>query len=185
MVIVADGDSHGSLLGAIAAEGGAGLKADLLKFAIPKIPVQILRSRIVCNVDVGLAGPAKISPDRAEAIIALRIIHAGCARHVGKGSVAVVVEEGIASPLQSSRTALNVDTAVFAIWRASKLGQVVQVKIDIVRHDQVNIPVVVVVAERCARGPATVSDTSFCSHIGESAIAVIAIEDVTAEASDV
>ena len=43
-----------------------------------------------------------------------RVIHAGGLGNVGKRAIAVVVEQRIACALQSARSAIDIDTAIFA-----------------------------------------------------------------------
>ncbi len=65
VVVVADGDAHGRLLGAVFADGGAGFQADLIEFSVALIFVEEVRRGIVGDVDVGPAGVVEIRPHDA------------------------------------------------------------------------------------------------------------------------
>ena len=95
------------------------------------------------------------------------------------------MKERIARAAQSARPALHVDAAIFAEWRAAEAGKVVEVKIDVVGDHQIHEAVAVIVAKGCAGRPAAVGDAGFRRYIGECAVAVVAIEDIAAEAGDI
>ena len=71
MVIIADRNSHRCLLGAVVADRGSGLKADVFEFAVAQIPVEIFRCGVVGDVDVGAAGIVEVGPDHAQPVVAV------------------------------------------------------------------------------------------------------------------
>ena len=94
------------------------------------------------------------------------------------------MKERIARALQSSRTALHIDSAILAVRGASELRQIVETKIDVVGHHKVDKTIAIVVAERRSRRPPAVRDAGFGSYIGKRAVAIVVIQDVAAETSD-
>ncbi len=185
MQIVADGDAHGSLFRTVFTHCGARFQADLLKFAVAKVFVQKLRRRIVGNVNVRTARVIKIGKDYRHPVIAVGIVHTRCFRNVGKRSVAVVVKQRIAGTLQSARPTLHVDPAILAVRRGAKSRQIVQVEIHVIGHHQIKVAVAIIIAERCASGPAAVGDASLLGHVSESAVAIIFEKFVSAQAGQI
>ncbi len=74
---------------------------------------------------------------------------------------------------------------IFAGGGAAEGRQIVKVKVDVVGDHEIDEAIAVVVAESGAGGPAAVGDSGFCGHVGEGAVAVVAIENIPAEAGDV
>ena len=95
------------------------------------------------------------------------------------------MEERVAGAAQSARAALHVDAAILAVGSAAEAGQIVEVEVDVVGDHQVDESVTVVVAERCAGRPAPISDASLGGDVGEGAVSVVVIEDVSTQAGDV
>src|SRR5437868_10399953 len=95
------------------------------------------------------------------------------------------MEQRVSSSLQPARAALHVNAAIFATRAATKLRQIVQMKIDIVGDHQIDQTVAVVIAECRPGGPASISNSRLCGYVGKCSIAVIAIQHVPAEAGDV
>jgi hypothetical protein len=93
--------------------------------------------------------------------------------------------ERVAGAAQPSRAALYVESAVLAEGSASKLRQVVEVKVDIVDDHQIDKSVVVVVAERSSCGITAIANVSLFSDVGEGAVSVVAVKNVAAEACEI
>src|SRR5581483_2277316 len=129
MVVIAYGNAHRCLFRSVVAERGSGFKADLFEFAVPKIPIQTIRRRIIGHVHIGPSCAVEVRPEKTEPVVSIWIVYASLLRNVGESAVAVVVIERIASALQAARTALHIHSAVLAIRCAAKLRQVVEVKI--------------------------------------------------------
>ena len=94
---------------------------------------------MACVIEVG--------PDDSEAIVAARVAHARLLGNVSEGSISVVMEERVACALQAAWTALDIDSAIFAVGRAAELGQIVEVEVNIVCHHEVDKSVAVIVSE--------------------------------------
>src|SRR6185369_15852789 len=65
VVVVAYGDTHRTLFGAIGRNSGAGFKTDIAKLAVTFVLVKIIGCGVVGDVDIWLASSVEISPDRA------------------------------------------------------------------------------------------------------------------------
>src|SRR5580704_13084889 len=58
-------------------------------------------------------------------------------------------------------------------------------KINVVGDHEIEEAVAIVIAERSSSGPAAVGDAGLFGNIGEGAIAVVAVKNISAEAGDV
>src|ERR1035437_9567628 len=105
MVVVPDRNAPRGLLGASAAESCSRLESDLFEFPVAEIAVEKLGSRVVGDIDVWVPCSIEISPDHAQPVIAFRITQTRSLGNIGEGSIAVVMEERIASAIQTARAA--------------------------------------------------------------------------------
>ena len=124
--VVAERDAHRALLGAVGAHGRARLETDVGELAVAVVAIEILRRRVVGDVDVGAALVVEVGPQYAQAVVAARIVNAGGLGNIGEGAVAVVVIERVARAAQSARSALHVDAAILAGRAAAELRQIGQ-----------------------------------------------------------
>src|ERR1700744_4225086 len=63
--------------------------------------------------------------------------------------------------------------------------KIAQVEVDIMRNEEIDEAIVVVIAEGQSRGPALVAvETGFFRHVGKRTVMVVAVEDYAAEATD-
>src|SRR4029077_12231858 len=100
-------------------------------------------------------------------------------RNIGEGAVSIVVIE-------------NIRQAVVVIWmavgtnavRRSFPTEAIRLKrpVDVARHKQVKLPVIVVIEEPRARAPAPPFAAVFLGHIVKGSIAFFVIQDVPAVA---
>ena len=77
----------------------------------------------------------------------LWVIDAGMLCYLGKGTISIVVIEGVRRPFQSSRPALDRHVFILAGLLGAKKGQILQIQIDIVWNKQVDFAVAVIVAK--------------------------------------
>ena len=96
-------------------------------------------------------------------------------RHIGKGSVAVVVKElvGLAFVIQRPRI----------IVRRIK-GAIFGIELHIAADEQIDAAILVVVEPRGTDRPAIHIDAGLLGHIGEVAVAVVVIENRLAVAGN-
>src|SRR5487761_1416296 len=114
----------------------------------------------------------------------VRIAHARFLTDIGERAVAVVVEEVIGLTWKSSRTAHD----AYAAERASPrlgFGRNRNVVVNVSRHEQVQIPIAVVVAEGWPGRPVPQRYASFFGDIGKCSVMIVAIEAVLSEIRDV
>src|ERR1700730_2175164 len=112
----------------------------------------------------------------------MRTGDSGLLRNISEGAVSIVVIE-------------NIRQAVVVIWvavgtnavRRSFPTEAIRLKrpVDVARHKQVKLPVIVVIEEPRARAPATTFDAGFFGDIGKGSIAVVVIQDVPAVAGHI
>src|SRR5205823_10343187 len=103
-----------------------------------------------------------------------------------KGSVAVVVKQRIAGTLQSPRSALHVNSTMgFAGGLLAESRQIVEMKINVIGDHQIEIAVAVVVGKGRAGGEAAIAHACLLGQVSKSAVAIVAIKHVPAQAGDV
>jgi hypothetical protein len=80
---------------------------------------------------------------------------------------------------------LDGDAVVLAGFARSEFGQIVEMEVDVVRHEEIGIPIAVIVAKRGSRGPTGIpGQAGLFGNVGEGAVAVVALENDPAEAGD-
>ena len=115
--------------------------------------------RLVASyVDIRPAVVIEIGDDHAKAITAAGREDAGLRRDVGKRAVAVVVIERIVGHGQPLRAAYDHDSFPLAVLAASGLWCLTQIEVDIVRDEDIQVAVAIVVDKRTARSPARAGD---------------------------
>src|SRR5207253_3956976 len=95
-----------------------------------------------------------------------------------------VVKQRIAGAFEPARAALHTDAAELAGWLAAEFRQIAELEVHVIGHHEVEIAVVVVVGKSRAGGPAAVAHPRLFSYIGESAITIVSVKDVAAQAGD-
>ena len=83
--------------------------------------IQEARGGVVSDIDIDQTIAIKIAGNYTETIIAIRIGHSRFYRNVLEGAVAIVMEESIARPRQTSGTTLNGNALVLTRPSLSKL----------------------------------------------------------------
>ena len=125
-----------------------------------------------------------LDKNRREPVVLVLVLHACLHRHVGKRSIAVVVEQMVRLALQSARAAVHRRAAILAVGVAHRLGprnrQVVAVEVHIAGHVQVQPPVAVVVAPCRARRPVAQRHAGLLRHIGKRSVVVVVVKPVLA-----
>src|SRR5271154_3062739 len=82
-----------------------------------------------------------------------RVTNSALLRHIRESAVAVVVVEVGRETLQPTRPALDIDSAILAGLAGTERRKIVQMKIHIMRHKQVNPTIAIVVAKGRSRCP--------------------------------
>ena len=96
------------------------------------------------------------------------------------------MKKRIAGALQTPRTALHVNAAVrLARGFLAESRQIIEMKIDVIGDHQVEIAVAVVVGKGRAGGEAAIAHPRLLGHVSKSAVAIVAIKHVPAQAGDV
>ena len=103
--VVAHRQAHGGDLAAILVQREAGDVALIFEGAVALVDVEIVGLGVVGHQQVGLAVVVHVDKDGGEAVVSAGIGDAGFHADVGKGAVAVVVEEVVGLALQSARAA--------------------------------------------------------------------------------
>src|ERR1043165_1084202 len=93
------------------------------------------------------------------------------------------MEKMIARAGQTSGTALDRHTFELTGAPLAKLRQMIHVKINIVRDEQVQFAVIVIIKKCSARRPTRSANTGLLSYISKAAVAVVVIQMVLSQAS--
>ena len=93
--------------------------------------------------------------------------------------------QGVAGAFEPAGPALHGDATETAVLSVAEFRQGIEAQVDVVRDEQVEMSVVVVVAEGGPGRPAGIADSGARRDIGERAIAIVAEEMIGAEAGDV
>ena len=184
-IVIGRVNAHASLFAAVGAVGHPRLGADFGESTVTVVVIEQARRRIVRDVKIKAPVFVVIQPQDAETVIAFDI-NAEFFRDIGEGAVTVVVVETIARALQPARPAIYRDAPILAEQTVAELRQIVDVQVDVVRDIEIEVAVVVIVAEGRAGSPALgVSDAGFRGDVGERAVVVVAVESRTMKAGDV
>ena len=108
---------------------------------------------------------------------------AGCLGNIGEGAVVFVAIKRIGCADQSAGAVHDVQAAPHS--RVGSLGDEIDIKVDVIRHVEVEVAVVVVVAPRGTRTPAVIVEAGQRGMVGEGAVASVLIEAVGTVVGDI
>ena len=179
-VEVTDGESHPRLLGAVLAVRDAALDGRVGERPVVVVVVQNRRGRVARDVDVDPPVAVEVGRRCGHGITAG---HAGDARHrghVGERAVAVVVKQEVRIGRQPARAAVDRHTLPDAVGPAADFRRRREIEPEIVRHEQIDTAVAVVVDERAARSPSgsTGRQARAGGDVSEAAVSEVVIEHV-------
>ncbi len=176
--IVAESNPHVGLFESVFVRRYTGSQGHVLEFSRAVAVVEIVRLAIVGHEEIELPVIVEIRPNGGQAITTLGIVDASLLRYIGKGSIAVIVVKIVGEPLQPSRAALHVESQVLARFARTEHGQIVQMKINVVRDKKIGPAIAVIVPKsRACRPSGIAGQAGGFGHVGKCAIAIVAIED--------
>src|ERR1035438_3466001 len=105
VLIVSDGKSHIGRLASVSVERESAFVTVVLEGTVSLVNVQIVRRRIVGHQEVRLTVVVDVGKQRIEPVITVGTVHSQLLADVGKGTVAVAVEEMIVCSLKAARAA--------------------------------------------------------------------------------
>ncbi len=187
VLIVADGEPHGSRLQAGLIERKSRRITVIFKRAVALVDVEIVGCGVVGHKQVQLAIVIDVGEHRAQPVIAGLVGHSGLHAYVGEGAVAVVVEEMIAFAGQAAGTAAN----LFAAEGAERVGriagtgggQMLRVVMEVPGDKQIEAAVAIVIAPGGAGVPGRgigQSHAGFLCNVGKCAVVIVVVEAVAA-----
>src|SRR5258705_4254749 len=103
----------------------------------------------------------------------------GFLAYVSESSIAVVVEEPAGPRLEDSGNAVMTSSIAFHATAGRR------VEFRKLANEQVQLSVIVVIKPDRARTPSLRGDTSFFRHVGESAVAIVAVQNILSVLSNV
>src|SRR6266404_4958947 len=122
VIIVTQRDAHTALLGAVSVNRHARFEPDLLKRAVPVVMVEIVRRRVVGDVNIYPAIAIKVTGENVQPVVTYRIVAASLLRQVRKRSVAVLVIERDTPAWQSPRASHHRNSKKMARPSRAKRG---------------------------------------------------------------
>jgi len=184
-IVIGGGDAHAGLGLAVGAERAAGFESDVREGAVLFVLIERAGGGIVGDVNVRPAVIVEIGSEHAEAVGAVGVEDAGFFGDIGEGAVAIVVIENIFSAKQAGRAAGDHDAFVKA-GAGFGDGRGFQIEINIIGDEEIKMAVAIVIHEGAAGVPALASagDAGFFADVGESAVAVVVVENIFAEVGD-
>ena len=115
------------------------LKANFFECSVALVEVHVVGGGVVADEEVDFAIVVNVDKDRAEAVVAGLVGHAGFLADIGKGAVAVVMKEMVGLALEAARATCDglttegaegvVATGLFAG------GEIVPVPVDVARYE--------------------------------------------------
>src|SRR6266850_168580 len=99
--------------------------------------------------------------------------HARFESDLGKRAIAVIVVERVTRSRQPSGTTLHRNAFELARRALAERGQVVQIKANVIRYEQIQLAVIIVIQECSSSGPSWVANAGFRGNVRKGAIAVI------------
>src|ERR1700733_3328639 len=96
VIVISDIDAHSCLFVTFGAVCDARFNRNVREGSIMIVPIQITWRGVICDIDIGKTVVVVIEENDSEAIILVfEVGNAGRRRNVRKGTVAVVLEQGI------------------------------------------------------------------------------------------
>ena len=184
-VVVGDRHAHPALLGAVLAHGNPHEEPRFLEGPALPVDVEVVGGRVVGDVEVEPAVAVHVDPGDAKAEVAVGIADARFLADLGEGAARILAEQEIGGARQAPRSTLDGDAAVLAGLVLAELRQVVQVELDVPANEQVEVAVAVVVGEAATGRPAGGRHAQVLRHVGEGALAGVAVQPVPADPGDV
>jgi len=152
-VVVADRQAHPRLFHPVSVQRHSAFQPDIRKRSVVIVAQQETRRRIAGNIEVGPAIVVEIRRYRGQRIASLRLDEPRRRRHVRECFIPVVAIEFQPARRQTARPAGNRHSLPVARGRFSQLRHRVQIEVHVVRHQQIQQSVAVVVHERAPGSP--------------------------------
>ena len=152
VVEVAHRDAHAGLQASIGVKSDARRFAALLEGAVAAVAKQQTRRHVARHIEVRPAVVVEIGADGLQGVAATGLQNAGRRRDVAKGSVELLMIEQVRGERQAARAAHHGNLFPDAVFALAGLGRLGEIEIDVVRDEQVQTAIAVIVEERAA-GP--------------------------------
>ena len=152
-VVVADGRSHASLLPAIFVESSAGGHRNIRKGPIVVVAIKNAGRAVAGDENVGPAVFVEVEGGYAEGVVAVRLVDVGFRSDILKGAIAAIVIQDVLRACQSARAAHDWNAFPNTSWPIPRGWSRSQIEIDIVRGDEIEIAVAIVIYERATCAP--------------------------------
>ena len=153
--------------------------ADVFECPIAAIAIEIPGRGIVGDNQIKPTIIIDIGERRPQSVVEVGIRNTRFCAHVGKGPVAVVMEKVVLLSDKTARTAHHALSSVPAILAlrlgTARCGRIINVKLYITGDEKIQAAIAVVVAECCARGPASQRHASSFADVSKSSVVVVMV----------
>ena len=179
-VIIGDGDAHPCLFVASLAVGAACDNADVGECAVVIVVEEDAGLRVNSDVNVGPSVVVEVIRHRGDGITRAGLEDARLFRNIRKSPIAVVVIKKVRVAGKPARAAHDRDPFPLARRGDPRQGILIEIELDVIANEKIEVPIAVVVEKSAAGAPVNlfVVETSFASHVGERAIAVVVEQDI-------
>ena len=196
-IVIANSDAHAGHRRAIPVERRPGRHSDFAEGAVVIVVIEQAGGGVAGHIDIGPTVVIEISRHGTHSVRAHRtpvfrhklrrrrpawMGYPGLLRHVFKGTVAPVSIEHVGSARESLRPTRNGNFVEAAIGRFSRTWGSRRVEVHVVAHEKIQMAIAVVVEKATARPPlpSRSRNARLLGYVGESSVAVIAVENVAA-----
>ena len=100
---------------------------------------------------------------------------------ISECTVAVVAKKAITGTLKATRTTLHVNAAKLARRAGTKAWKIAESEVHIIRDQKVQESITVVITKSSSSRPPPICDSRCFGNVRECAIAIVAIQDVSAK----
>src|SRR5450755_1413083 len=186
-VVIPYPDTHPSLLHSVIAESDTAHDAFFAESAVVIVHEEQAGSGITSDEDVRPTIFIEVRRNHGHAIAFAGGGNARLLGHVRERAIPVVVVEDVLASRQSAGATVHRDALPVAGGVLAGHRSVLQIEADVVRDEQIEMAVSIIVQE-CAPGTPTrrtiFPKAGLLGHLGERAIAIVAVEAVLSEVGD-
>ena len=185
-VVVADGQPHACLFVPVLVHRHATKQSFFGKRAVTVIHEEKTRRRVTGDIDVGPAVVVEVGGDGRHGKRAAGLINPRLDADIAESSVTVVVIQRAAAGRQPPGSANHRHSVPKAVFVVAGLGRLLQIEINVISHEQVQVPVAIVVDPGAAGAPAAllVEEAGPLGDVAEGAVAVVVVEHVLSPIRD-
>ena len=186
-IVIANSDSHARLLESVLAQGDAPFQALLLKRPVTEIAKQQARSSVAGQIEIHPSVAVKIRGNRGHAIPGIGSVDPSARGDILERTVAAIAVQTVTALRKPARAAIHRHALPRAVRPRSLSWCRFGIEVEIIRYEQVQQTVAVVVQERGTSSPADfrLRQSGLLRDIYKGTVPAIPIEHVAPPERDV